>query len=95
MNAGNQMQDWLHAEPEGEPPELAALTKSYYERAEAYDRTVCTGPITRDGIMPMNHNEAALINRNAVALLRELQEQAARLGYSKEQFRAAMKRAGR
>ena len=88
------LDQWLIGTPEPDPPELFDLAKSYYERTEAYDRTVCTGPIGRDGIMPANYREMALINRNALAVLKDVQEQAERLGYTREQLKAAMRRVG-
>lgn len=48
--------------------ELMRLVRLYRKECEAYDRTVCTGPIGRDGIMPTNHRELALVNRNARAV---------------------------
>jgi hypothetical protein len=49
------------------PQEIRAyeLVEQYYINCEAYDRTVCTGPITRDGILPIDHRELGKINRNA------------------------------
>lgn len=41
----------------------------YVHETEAYDRTVCTGPIGRDGIMPANPRERALSTRFASSLL--------------------------
>jgi hypothetical protein len=84
--------DWLHGTPEPEPPELTALAQSYYERTEAYDLTVCTGQMGHDGIMPRDYRELALINRNASAVLKDVQAQAERLGYTREQLREAMRR---
>jgi hypothetical protein len=92
------MSEWSKqflTEPEPEDSALAALAMSYYERAEAYDCTVCTGPMGRDGVMPANYREMGLINRNAASVLRDVQEQAQRLGYTREQLKAAMLRAGR
>ncbi|AUF99807.1 hypothetical protein CXQ81_04115 [Pseudomonas sp. 09C 129] len=49
--------------------ELHQAAKRYVSEAEAYDRTVCTGPISKDGILPATPRELALVNRNAHALL--------------------------
>ncbi|MDD0985347.1 MULTISPECIES: hypothetical protein [Pseudomonas] len=53
-------------------PAEAALRQAaerYVSEAEAYDRTVCTGPIGKDGILPATPRERAQINRNANFLL--------------------------
>lgn len=57
---------------------VAALAREYNDRTEAYDRTVCTGPITHGEIRPMNHHELALINRNALKVRREIEDRAMR-----------------
>lgn len=44
----------------------------YVHETEAYDRTVCTGPIGRDGIMPANASERALSIRFSSDLLHTL-----------------------
>lgn len=44
----------------------------YIHETEAYDRTVCTGPIGRDGIMPANARERAQSIRFASSLLHRL-----------------------
>ncbi|MFJ7315617.1 hypothetical protein ACIQVE_23225 [Pseudomonas sp. NPDC098747] len=50
--------------PESET-RLQALAEDYCRETEAYDLTVCSGPLGRDGILPDNHQELALINRHA------------------------------
>lgn len=55
---------------------LFDLAEEYHRRIEAYDRTVCTGPIRHGGVMPANDKERVLINRNALAMRRELKERA-------------------
>lgn len=71
---------------------LDDLAREYYDRAEAYDRTVCTGPIRDGSILPASRHEHSLINRNATALLRELGERAERMGYTRNQLHQAMKK---
>jgi hypothetical protein len=44
---------------------LLDLAQQYVTEVETYDRTVCTGPVLRDGIMPATRHEFALVNRNA------------------------------
>ena len=43
----------------------------YLDRTEAFDRTVCTGPIINHEIRPNNGRELALINKNAKQVLKE------------------------
>lgn len=57
---------------------LHALAEGYHTRCETYDRTVCTGPVGRDGILPATDWERRKITRNALAVKRELQDQAYR-----------------
>lgn len=51
---------------------LRELAERYVSETEAYDRTVCTGPIIRGAIMPATTQERAQINRNAKALFDRL-----------------------
>lgn len=44
---------------------LSAAAEQYVAETEAYDRTVCTGPIKHGAIMPANGRELSLVNRNA------------------------------
>jgi hypothetical protein len=45
---------------------LAAAAEQYAAQTEAYDRTVCSGPILKGSIMPTNSHERGLVNRNAM-----------------------------
>lgn len=81
-------QEWCPTESEIKAMELA---KRYRDQTEAYDRTVCTGPIGRDGILPRTPRETALINRNAVKVRREIMAEAAAHGISAEQMRQAFR----
>ena len=72
---------------------LRKLAEDYHHRTEAYDRTVCTGPIVRGGIMPANGWEMSLINRHAKAMRDELEVEAAKLGFAPQQWRDAIRRA--
>jgi hypothetical protein len=73
-------------------PNIHALAVEYHERCEAYDRTVCTGPIGRDGIIPVSHQELALVNRNASAVLRDVLQRAAEKGIDLTDMRRAISR---
>ena len=55
---------------------LFALAEEYHQRTEAFDRTVCTGPILHGSIMPATPREMATINRHAAAVRRELEDRA-------------------
>lgn len=70
---------------------LDGLAAEYCRRTEAYDRTVCTGPIGRDGILPATPREMSLIGRNAFAIKKELEQRALENGYTAEQFRDVMR----
>lgn len=48
---------------------LREIADRYVRDAEAYDRTVCTGPIKHGEIMPADHHELGLVNRNALHLI--------------------------
>ena len=52
-------------EPDPMLPQAVALWRSYYAQCEAYDRTVCTGPMGRDGILPATSHERGLIGAHA------------------------------
>lgn len=51
---------------------LRELAREYHERTEAYDRTICTGPIIRGRIMPGAALETSAINRHAMQVLEDL-----------------------
>jgi len=75
---------------EAKDRELMALAEEYDRRTELYDRTVCTGPIGPDGIMPRTHAELAAIGRHAHQVRRELVDRAVRAGFTEAQFKEAM-----
>lgn len=82
------LQDWDVARAS----KLYAFAKEYHDRCEAYDRTVCTGPIGRDGIMPANHAELGTINRNAHEVLRDVLRRAKDEGLAGEEVQRAISR---
>ena len=45
---------------------------SYYEETEAYDRSVCTGPVHRGAIHPATPEQGRLIREHAQALFTEV-----------------------
>lgn len=70
---------------------LQAIAQQYASETEAYDRTVCTGPILHDGIMPVTRREFALVNRNARQTMDRLC--AEHPEFSHQQIRRAVSRA--
>lgn len=69
------------------PPDrlLYDLAKEYDERCEAYDRTVCTGPIGPEGgILPATVHERGLISLNAARVQKELIARAEQQGRKRE-----------
>lgn len=51
---------------------LFAAAEQYIAETEAYDRTVCTGPIMRGVIMSASSHEQGLANRNAMRAMDHL-----------------------
>ena len=75
------MDDYF-CEPTPVDAQLYARVKAYYDDCEAYDRTVCTGPIIHGSIMPANPRELGLINRYASQRLKQLKDETS--GYPPE-----------
>lgn len=69
---------------------LIDLAKEYHTRTEAYDRSICTGPILHGGIIPETPHQHRAIHRNATAVHRELFETARQLGYTGVEWRKAL-----
>lgn len=51
---------------------LRELAQYYATSCEAYDRTVCRGPIKNGEIIQMGGHELALVNRNAKQVLEQI-----------------------
>ena len=79
--------EWESTERDNRLHELATR---YHTECESYDRTVCTGPMGRDGIMPATPREMALINRNAHVVRKRLMEKAAREGIGRDELARAI-----
>lgn len=75
---------------EGKDPDLVKLADEYHQRTEAFDRTICTGPVGYAGIQPTNAREAALVNDNALRVRRELVDRAMHAGFTEAQFKEAL-----
>lgn len=76
-------QEWQPTERDNRLHELATR---YHTECESYDQTVCTG----HGIIPANQREMALINRNARAVRKSLEEEAQREGIGREELSRAI-----
>lgn len=75
---------------EAQDRELVDLAEEYHRRTELYDRTVCTGQIGPDGIMPASIAERQAITKHAHQVRRELVDRALRAGFTEAQFKEAM-----
>lgn len=71
---------------------LRDLAQRYHTETEAFDRTVCTGPVRDGSILPMGPRELAIINRNAAEMLKALQAEAAIGGITREELWRAIGR---
>jgi len=77
---------WTPTEKDNKLRELALR---YHAETEAYDRTVCTGPIVDGSIQPYGGRQTVLINQNARQVFLRIEAEAARHGISKaEMWRA-------
>lgn len=72
---------------------LIELATEYHTKTEAYDCTVCTGPVRDGGIMPATSQQHSLINCHAQAVHRELFGKARDLGFTADEWRKALRRA--
>lgn len=86
------MQEMLTGHFTSEAHPLEELVKQYHERCETYDRSVCTGPVGVDGILPATDRERSLINLNAQRVRQEILE---RNGIGPAAFSAALASFGR
>ena len=55
--------------------DLAQIAKIYHEEAEAYDRTVCSGPIIDGSIIPETSCQRTLISNNARKIQKRLENE--------------------
>lgn len=80
---------WSYTEKDRKIDDLA---KRYHELTEAYDRTVCTGPIVNGSIQPSTPTESALISRNAKTVLINLLLEVEISEITKPELMAAIRR---
>ena len=78
------------SEPTPEETRLRELAAQYHEETEAFDRTVCTGPIRNGSIMPIGPGERAAINRHALAMRKRLGLEVAALGVTEKEWQHAI-----
>lgn len=76
MRSMEEFRSLYLGEPQPMDSALLDLARIYYRLTEAFDRKVCTGPITQDGIMPATSAQLAAINRYAAEVLQELKRKA-------------------
>jgi hypothetical protein len=67
-------------------PDVRRLAEQYEAECEAYDRTVCTGPIRDGSIMPATPQEFAQVQRHAREVLRRVLTEATSLGISRAEL---------
>ena len=85
------MNEWLGTfEITERDQKLYELATRYHTETEAYDRTVCTGPVREGSIMPATPHETAMINRNAIAVRKRITFDAEREGFTREELARAI-----
>lgn len=68
--------DWLQQSyPQNN--DMTELACRYHRETEAYDKTVCTGPVVAGVIYPLNRKELCLVNINAQKTLGLIKQEAA------------------
>ena len=81
--------EWTPTEKENKLQELALR---YHAETEAYDRTVCTGPIVHGSIQPYGGRQTVLINQNAQQVFQRIEAEAARHDISRAELWRAIGR---
>ena len=75
-----------HFELTDKDRKLHELAMRYHAECEAYDRTVCTGPVREGFILPMGPREMGLINRNAREVLARILSEAYATGIGRSEL---------
>lgn len=91
---------WLEldaAPPAPDPHRVAAceLWCWYHTTCEAYDRTVCTGPMRHGAVMPATPEQRAAISAHARKVRGEIERVAEARGLGREVLEAARREVGR
>lgn len=74
---------------------LYELAKRYCTECEAYDRTVCTGPIDNGAIMPATQREVLLISSNARIVRKRIEDEACQHGFTRHELSREIRRYAR
>lgn len=82
-------QEWI-VSPEDR--RLRELAERYHAECEAFDRTVCTGPIVHGAIIPVDARELAAVNVNATKVLKATLDLAESEGLRRDEMRRAIGR---
>lgn len=69
---------------------LNDLASEYHGECEAFDVSVCSGPMSEDGILPANAQELALVNRNATEVRKRREKITALQQFSPKQLQRAI-----
>jgi hypothetical protein len=78
--------------PTDKDNKLHELAKRYHDETEAYDRTVCTGPIRDGSVMPIGTRQMALVNRNDIKVRERIMHEAAQHDISRQDIARAISR---
>jgi hypothetical protein len=77
-------------QPSPRDEKLAALAARYCADTEAYDRTVCSGPVVAGEIYPATDRELSLISRHAKRLRQQILEEARAAGFTQAELNRAI-----
>lgn len=69
---------------------VRSYAERYHVACEAYDRTVCTGPVLHGAVLPATRQEYRLINAHALEVLQRVQSEAAARGFTQMEVTAAI-----
>ena len=69
---------------------LIETALKYHELTEAFDRSVCKGPIIKGQIFPSDGKEFSMCNQNARVLKEELGKTVFAMGFSREDWLRAI-----
>jgi hypothetical protein len=87
-------QEYLGSFVQGGLSALHALALRYANETEAFDRSVCTGPLLNGEIMPVTGEQRQKSTQHARKMDLELWREARALGFSYQQWRTAVRNTG-
>jgi hypothetical protein len=85
--------EWLQ-QPYETNKDLIELAIRYHRETEAYDKTVCTGPVVDGVIYPSNSKERGLININAKKTRKLIEQEAAAKNIDRKELMHEIRRMG-